>query len=372
MGIEAIYLLSFVAGVVYALVGGVMTGILGGHGHHAGAAGHDLHQGIGHSADSLHADSPHADTGGEVQLSPISPVTITMFGTAFGGVGLIASHPLALPVLFSLPMALLSGFIIAGIAFYAFSKLFQATESSSEARISELVGLMAEVITPIPLQGLGEIAYVARGSRFTAPARSEDGKPHPVPSTVLIERVMGNIFCVREPVHRDRSLATVLFTDIVGSTEQAATLGDRRWRDLLETHHTLVRREIARFQGREIDTAGDGFLVIFDQPAQAIHCACAISDAVRQLGIEIRAGLHTGECEAVGDKIRGVAVHIGARVAALATSGEILLSGTVKDLVAGAGIRFEDRGKRVLRGIPGEWRLFAVARGDAPGRRVPR
>jgi class 3 adenylate cyclase len=367
MGIEAVYLLSFVAGVLYALVGGVMTGVLGGHGHHGGPMGHDLHQGISHGTDALHADSE-----GEVQLSPISPVTITMFGTAFGGVGLIAFHALALPALFSLPTALVSGLFIAGLAFYAFSKLFQATESSSEAHVTELVGLEAEVITPIPLQGLGEIAYVARGSRFTAPARSEDGKPHPAPSIVLIERIMGNIFCVREPVARERVLATVLFTDIVGSTEQAATLGDRRWRDLLETHHTLVRRELARFQGREIDTAGDGFLAIFDQPAQAIHCACAVSDAVRQLGIEIRAGLHTGECEAVGDKMRGIAVHIGARVAALATSGEILLSSTVKDLVAGAGIRFEARGTHVLRGIPGEWRLFAVARSEARERRASR
>jgi class 3 adenylate cyclase len=365
MGIEAIYLLSFVAGVAYAIAGGVMTGVLGGHGHHGGPVGHDLHHGLGHSADAL-----HADTEGEVQLSPISPVTITMFGTAFGGVGLIASHPLALPVLFSLPMALLSGLIIAGVAFYAFSKLFQATESSSEAHITELVGLEAEVITPIPLQGLGEIAYVARGTRFTAPARSEDGQPHLAPSTVLIARITDNIFCVRELAEPNRMLATVLFTDIVGSTEQAAALGDRRWRDLLETHHSAVRRELTRFQGREIDTAGDGFLAIFDQPAQAIHCACAISDAVRQLGIEIRAGLHVGECEAVGDKIRGIAVHIGARVAALAASGEILLSSTVKDLVAGAGIRFEDRGRHVLKGIPGEWQLFAVTRGDPPGRRA--
>jgi hypothetical protein len=143
MGIEAIYLLSFVAGVVYALVGGVMAGILGGHGHHAGLVGHDLHHGMGHSADAL-----HADTEGEVQLSPISPVTITMFGTAFGGVGLIATRTLALPVLLSLPMALASGLLLAAVAFFIFSKLFQATEGSSEPRVSELVGLEAEVITP--------------------------------------------------------------------------------------------------------------------------------------------------------------------------------------------------------------------------------
>jgi class 3 adenylate cyclase len=367
MGIEAVYAFCFVVGAVYALVAGVMTGVLGGHGHHAEPVGHGFHHDTGHGGDMLHADSE-----GEVQLSPISPVTITMFATSFGGVGLIGAHALALPVLLSLPMALVSGFVIAGMAFYTFSKLFQATESSSEAHVTELVGLEAEVITPIPLEGLGEIAYVARGTRFTAPARSEDGKPHAAPSTVLIERIMGHIFYVREPVERDRMLATVLFTDIVGSTEQAAALGDRRWRDLIETHHTIVRRELARFQGREIDTAGDGFLAVFDKPAQAVHCACAISDAVRQLGIEIRAGLHTGECEAVGDKMRGIAVHIGARVASLAASGEILLSSTVKDLVAGAGIRFEDRGRRVLKGIPGEWRLFAVARSDASGRGASR
>jgi membrane protein implicated in regulation of membrane protease activity len=203
MGIEAIYLLSFVAGVVYALVGGVMAGVLGGHGHHAGLVGHDLHHGMGHSADAL-----HTDTEGEVQLSPISPVTITMFGTAFGGVGLIATRTLALPVLLSLPMALASGLLLAAVAFFTFSKLFQATEGSSEPRVSELVGLEAEVITPIPAQGLGEIAYVARGSRFTAPARSEDGKPHSAHSTVLIERVVGSVFCVRKSMdERFRDLA---------------------------------------------------------------------------------------------------------------------------------------------------------------------
>jgi class 3 adenylate cyclase len=367
MGIEAIYLLSFVTGVIYALVAGVMTGVLGGHGHHAQPVGHALHHGLGHGAETLHADAE-----GGVQLSPISPVTITMFVTAFGGVGLIGTHAFALPILLSFPMALASGLFLAGVAFYTFSKLFQATESSSEAHVTALVGLGAEVITPIPPEGLGEIAYVARGTRFTAPAHSEDGKPHPTHSMVVIERIMGHIFYVREPAEPDRVLATVLFTDIVGSTERAAALGDHRWRDLLERHHSVVRRELARFQGREIDTAGDGFFAIFDKPAQAIRCACAISDTVRQLGIEIRAGLHIGECEAVGDKMRGIAVHVGARVAALAAPGEILLSSTVKDLVAGAGIRFEDRGRHVLKGIPGEWRLFAVTRGDAPGRRASR
>jgi hypothetical protein len=203
MGIEAVYAFCFVVGAVYALVAGVMTGVLGGHGHHAEPVGHGFHHDTGHGGDMLHADSE-----GEVQLSPISPVTITMFATSFGGVRLIGSHALALPVLLSLPMALVSGFVIAGMAFYTFSKLFQATEGSSEPRVSELVGLEAEVITPVPSQGLGEIAYVARGSRFTAPARSEDGKPHAAHSTVLIERVAGSVFCVRKSLdERFRDLA---------------------------------------------------------------------------------------------------------------------------------------------------------------------
>lgn len=160
----------------------------------------------------------------------------------------------------------------------------------------------------------------------------------------------------------DRVLATVLFTDIVGASERAASIGDRRWRDLLESHHTLIRRELTRFRGREIDTAGDGFLATFDGPARAVRCARAISDGVRSLGIEIRAGLHTGECEVMGGKPGGIAVHVGSRVAALARPGEVLVSSTVKDLVAGSGLFFRDRGVQPLRGIPGEWRLFALER----------
>jgi len=162
---------------------------------------------------------------------------------------------------------------------------------------------------------------------------------------------------VAEP---DRVLATVLFTDIVGATERAASLGDRRWHDLLDSHHALIRRELVHFRGREIDTAGDGFLATFDGPARAVRCACAISDAVRAFGLEIRAGLHTGECELMGDKLGGIAVHTGARVAAKAGSGEVLVSSTVRDLVAGSGLTFQDRGVQNLKGIPGEWRLFAV------------
>jgi class 3 adenylate cyclase len=162
---------------------------------------------------------------------------------------------------------------------------------------------------------------------------------------------------VREP---DRVLATVLFTDIVGSTEKAVELGDARWRDLLSRHHAVIRRELARYQGREVDTAGDGFFASFDGPARAIRCAIAIADAVGELGLAVRAGLHTGECEVMGGKMGGIAVHIGARVAGEAGAGEVLVSSTVKDLVAGSGIDFRERGTATLKGVPGDWRLFAV------------
>jgi class 3 adenylate cyclase len=159
----------------------------------------------------------------------------------------------------------------------------------------------------------------------------------------------------------DTVLATVLFTDLVGSTERAAELGDRAWRDLLARHHGLVRRELARFRGVEVDTAGDGFFASFDGPARAIHAAQAIVGGVRELGLEVRAGLHTGECELHDGKIAGIAVSLGARVSGAARPGEVLVSGTVKDLVAGSGIEFEDRGAHKLKGVPGEWRLYAVA-----------
>ena len=158
----------------------------------------------------------------------------------------------------------------------------------------------------------------------------------------------------------DRVLATVLFTDIVKSTERAAEMGDARWRGLLDNHHTVLRREIARFRGREVKTTGDGFLATFDGPARAIRCACAASDAVRELGIELRAGLHTGEIELMGEDVGGIAIHIAARVMATASASEIVVSSTVKDLVAGSGIRFSDRGTHALKGVPDEWHLFAV------------
>ena len=160
----------------------------------------------------------------------------------------------------------------------------------------------------------------------------------------------------------DRVLATVLFTDIVGSTQLAAELGDSEWRRLLERHHALVRRQLGAFRGEEVDTAGDGFFATFDGPARAITCAGAIRDEVRALGLEIRAGLHTGECELGGGKVAGIAVNVGSRIAAAAAPGEVLVSQTVKDLVAGSGIEFEERGEHELKGVPGSWRLYAVVR----------
>jgi class 3 adenylate cyclase len=158
----------------------------------------------------------------------------------------------------------------------------------------------------------------------------------------------------------DRVLATVLFTDIVGATEKATALGDRRWHDLLDSHNAVVRRELSRFRGREVNTAGDGFFAVFDGPARAVRCAGAISHAVRSLGLDIRAGLHTGECEVMGADIGGIAVHIGARIAARAGPGEVLVSSTVKDLVAGSGLSFRDQGTTLLKGVSGEWRLYSA------------
>jgi class 3 adenylate cyclase len=157
-----------------------------------------------------------------------------------------------------------------------------------------------------------------------------------------------------------RVVATVMFTDVVGSTERARALGDRAWADLLEAHNARIRAELRRFGGREIDTSGDGFLTWFDSPASAISCARAVLGSVREIGVNLRIGLHTGECDIVGEKLRGIAVHIGARVASDAGAGEILVSQTVKDLVAGSGIEFQERGSHELKGVPGEWRLYSV------------
>ncbi|HEY6784920.1 MAG TPA: adenylate/guanylate cyclase domain-containing protein [Gemmatimonadales bacterium] len=216
---------------------------------------------------------------------------------------------------------------------------------------------------PIDIEGARWMAEQIPGARFI----ELPGGPH-LPYRGDWEAVVNSIRQFAEPIclesarPYDSVLATVLFTDLVGSTARAVELGDRRWRELLEQHHTRIRSQLALFRGIELDTAGDGFFARFDGPARAIRCACAIRDAVAELGLEVRAGLHTGECEVVDGKVAGIAVSIGARVAGQATSGEVLVSQTVRDLVAGSGIRFDDRGPHELKGIPGEWRLYSVIR----------
>jgi class 3 adenylate cyclase len=169
----------------------------------------------------------------------------------------------------------------------------------------------------------------------------------------------------------DRAVTTVLFADIVDSTQKAVELGDARWRELLERYHALIRRQLVRYRGRELDTAGDGFFACFNGPARAIRCACSVSDATRTIGVDVRIGLHTGECELIDGKVGGIAVHVGARIAAEAEPGEVLVSGTVKDLVAGSDIEFRERGIATLTGIPGQRELFAVDRAAAVADAAP-
>jgi pimeloyl-ACP methyl ester carboxylesterase len=176
----------------------------------------------------------------------------------------------------------------------------------------------------------------------------------------LIDEVEEFLLGSRRAREPERALATVLFTDMVGSTQRAAELGDRRWCDLLERHNTIVRRQLDVHRGREVKTLGDGFLARFDGPARAIRCACAILGDLRAAGIDVRAGIHTGEVELIGDDVSGMAVNIGARISSLAAPGEVGVSGTVKELVVGSGLEFAERGVHRLRGAPGEWRLFAV------------
>jgi class 3 adenylate cyclase len=205
--------------------------------------------------------------------------------------------------------------------------------------------------------------YMARhipGAKYVE-LPGEDHLPWVGDQDSVLDEVEEFLTGVRHGPEPDRVLATVMFVDVVGSTEHATRLGDRRWADLLGGYYSVVRRALGRSRGQEVDTAGDGFLATFDGPARAVRCACEIAAAVRALGIEVRIGLHTGECEVVSGKVGGIAVHIGARVASLAGAGEVLVSGTVRDLVAGSGIRFDDRGPHELKGVPGEWRLFSVA-----------
>ena len=218
----------------------------------------------------------------------------------------------------------------------------------------------------VPVQAGAYTAQRIRSARFIQMSGVGHVTLRPYPRIQdEIERFLTDVWQTGgwEDAEPDRMLATVLFTDIVESTAKAIEVGDRRWRELLERHHMLMRRELLRFRGREIDTAGDGFFATFDGPARAIRCACAVADGMRELGLPIRAGLHTGECEMGDGKVTGIAVHTGARVAAQADPDEVLVSNTVMDLVAGSGIKFTDRGAHELKGIPGEWRLFAVNRG---------
>lgn len=204
-----------------------------------------------------------------------------------------------------------------------------------------------------------ELAAGIQGVRYV----ELDGTDH-IPwfgnADVILDEIEEFLTGVRHGPDPERVLATVMFTDIVGSTHLAESMGDRRWRDLLERHCSVVRTELRRFRGTEIGTAGDGFLATFDGPARAVRCARAIIDAVHGLGIDIRAGIHTGEVEKIGEDVGGIGVHIGARVGSLARPGEVLVSRTVTDLVAGSGIEFTDRGEHELKGVSGPWRLFAV------------
>ncbi len=214
-----------------------------------------------------------------------------------------------------------------------------------------------------PLSDIRASRYMAEripGARFVD-LPGEDELPFFGDQDAILDELEEFFTGVRPAARSNRVLATVVFTDIVGSTQRAALLGDGRWRDLLEAHRSIVRRELSHFHGREIDVTGDGFLAVFDGPARAVRCAVAAAQAVHAIGLEIRAGVHTGEVEILGDQVEGIAVHIGARVAALAGEREVLVSQTVKDLVAGSGLSFEDAGTHTLKGVPEEWRIYRVA-----------
>jgi pimeloyl-ACP methyl ester carboxylesterase len=219
------------------------------------------------------------------------------------------------------------------------------------------------------LHSVGDMAVDVNASRYMAQAiagakyvefPSNDHLPWCADADAILDEIEEFLTGERQGPLPDRILATILFTDIVGSTDRAVALGDQRWRDLLENFYGVVRRELPRFRGVEMGTAGDGVLATFDGPARGIRCAHKVAEAVAPLGVNVRTGLHTGECEIIDNNVGGIAVHTAARVAALADTGEVLVSHTVKDLVAGSGIRFESRGTHVLKGVPGEWPLFAA------------
>jgi pimeloyl-ACP methyl ester carboxylesterase len=212
---------------------------------------------------------------------------------------------------------------------------------------------------PVPVEHGRYLAEHIPGAKYLE-LPGDDHMPWAGDVDSLCDEVQGFLTGARRGHEPDRILTTVLFTDIVGATTRAAEMGDRGWKELLGQHHFIVRQQLDRHRGREIDTAGDGFFASFDGPARAVRCGRAIVDAVRSLQLEIRAGVHTGECEVMGDKLGGIAVHIGARVLAQAAPSEVLVSATVKDLVAGSGIQFEERGVHQLKGVPGQWRLLAA------------
>jgi pimeloyl-ACP methyl ester carboxylesterase len=197
------------------------------------------------------------------------------------------------------------------------------------------------------------------GARFVE-LPGDDHLPWVGDQDAVLDEVQEFLTGVRPVREVDRVLATVLFTDIVGSTEHLARVGDKAWRGLLDRHHAMVRKEFAAFRGREVNTVGDGFFATFDGPARAVRCALRVQEGARELGIAVRAGLHTGEVELAGDNVAGLAVHIGARICALAEGDQTLVSSTVKDLVSGSRLRFKDRGMHALKGVPGEWRLYAA------------
>ena len=251
-----------------------------------------------------------------------------------------------------------------------------ASPSSAEAVMrnssnTDIRAVLPVVRTPtLILHRLGDQIEPIEGARYVASKmpdarlvelEGDDGIPWIGDTDAILGEILAFLPQGAGHVFGDRKLATVLFTDIVGSTEKAGELGDAEWKDLLQRHHQVVRAMIARYRGEEIDTAGDGFLVTFDGPARAVRCARAIIDEVRPLGIEIRAGVHTGEVESIDGKVGGIAVHIGARLASEASASEVLVSQTVKDLTAGSGLTFEDAGDHELKGIPDRWRLYRVA-----------
>jgi class 3 adenylate cyclase len=225
-------------------------------------------------------------------------------------------------------------------------------------RVPTLVTHMSEDRV-VPLAAGREVASLIPGARFIVYDGADAYAWAEAQGMDDIEEFLTGRRSSRPP---DRVLATVLFTDIVGSTERASAMGDGPWRELLDKHNRAVRRELSSWRGSEIKTIGDGFLATFDGPARAVQCAAAIVDSVASLGLNVRAGVHTGECELVGDDVAGIAVHIGARVMERAAAGEVLASSTVKDLVVGSELRFQDRGAHALRGVPDQWRLYAVER----------